>query len=56
MGLLGTDAFGPPSLVGKILASTTFSEFQEGKQLLIEGEAAMNHLRQSLIQSRRWTT
>ena len=41
MGLLGTDAFGPPSLVGKILASTTFSEFQEGKQLLIKGEAAM---------------
>lgn len=41
MGLLGTDAFGPPSVVGKILASTTFSEFQEGKQSLIKGDTAM---------------
>lgn len=41
MGPLGTDAFGPPSVVGKILASTTFSEFQEGEQLLIKGDTAM---------------
>ena len=41
MGLLGMDAFGPPSLAGKIPASMTFSEFQKGEQFLIKGEAAM---------------